>query len=121
MLEVVRGRAAIVTTTQALGELYVVLQRSGDTRDDARALVLDLLNAMEVVVPTQRDFIGALDLAVDHKLQFWDSLIVTASAEAGCSIFLSEDMQDGFVRHGMTIVNPFAIPMQPILANLLAD
>jgi len=34
---------------------------------------------------------AAADLMVDHKLQYRDALIVTAAAEAGCTLLLSND------------------------------
>src|SRR3546814_8339069 len=63
--------------------------------------------------------LSAADLVVDHKLQYWDALIVTAAADAGCTLLLSEDRQHGFVTRGLTIVNPFAEPTHPKLSSLL--
>jgi hypothetical protein len=40
-------------------------------------------------------------------LSFWDSLIVEAALQAGCTQLLTEDMQDGLVIDRMTIRNPF--------------
>jgi predicted nucleic acid-binding protein len=39
--------------------------------------------------------------------------------EADCRLLLSEDMQDGFIWHGVTIANPFAHPRHPLLEGLL--
>ena len=66
-----------------------------------------------------RTIAAAADLVVDHRLQFWDALIVTAAAEAGCSLLLSEDMQHGFVVRGITIVDPLRSEPHPKLARLL--
>ena len=63
--------------------------------------------------------LAALDLAVDHRLQFWDALIVTVAAEARRRLLLSEDMPDGFLWRGVTVVIPFAEPLHPRLAALL--
>jgi len=38
-----------------------------------------------------RTVMAAADLMVDHKLQYRDALIVTAAAEAGCTLLLSND------------------------------
>ena len=65
-------------------------------------------------------FAAALDLVIEHRLQFWDALIVNAAAEAGCTLLLSEDMQDGFMIRGVTIVNPLADKPHEKLARLLA-
>jgi predicted nucleic acid-binding protein len=62
---------------------------------------------------------SALDLVVDHRLQYWDALILSASAEAGATLVLSEDMQDGFVWRGLTVVNPYAANMHRKLVAVI--
>ena len=39
--------------------------------------------------------------------RFYDSLIVAAALEAGCTRLLSEDLQHGQQIEGLTIENPF--------------
>jgi predicted nucleic acid-binding protein len=51
--------------------------------------------------------------------QFWDAMILSAAADAGCTLLLSEDMQNGFVARGVTVVNPLADAPHPRLAGLL--
>ena len=63
---------------------------------------------------------SALDLAQDHRLAIWDSLILSVAAEHRCRVLLSEDMQDGFVWSGVTVINPFAARPHVLLAKLLA-
>jgi predicted nucleic acid-binding protein len=46
-------------------------------------------------------------LAEDHRLSFYDALIVASAIEAGCDILYSEDMQHGRTIGGLAIVNPF--------------
>jgi len=46
-------------------------------------------------------------------------LIVTAAAEAGCTMLLSEDMQDGFVTRGLTVANPLRDTLHSKLAGLI--
>lgn len=53
---------------------------------------------------------AAVNLARDHKLAFYDGLIVAAASEAKCPVLYSEDMQDGRAIAGVTIRNPFAQP-----------
>ena len=54
-----------------------------------------------------------------HRFSIWDCVIVAVSANAGCDLLLSEDMQDGFAWGGLTIVNPFAASPHPLLRSLL--
>ncbi|MFT3965711.1 MAG: hypothetical protein QM690_07510, partial [Sphingobium sp.] len=103
-----------------LGELFVVLRRGGASAQEARAILLEFSEAFGTSASETRTALAAADLVVDHKLQFWDALIVTAAAEAGCTLLLSEDMQDGFVTRGLTIVDPLREDTHPKLAALLA-
>jgi len=111
--------ASLIAPAQTLGELFVVLRRSGASASDARAILLEFSGAFGSSASEVKTALAAADLVVDHKLQFWDALIVTASAEASCSLLLSEDMQHGFVTRGLTIVNPLEAVMHPKLATLL--
>jgi predicted nucleic acid-binding protein len=40
--------------------------------------------------------LGAIELAVSHRLSFWDAIVLASAAEAGCRLLLSEDLQSGF-------------------------
>jgi predicted nucleic acid-binding protein len=63
--------------------------------------------------------VNATDLASDHGLTIWDSVVLAASAEAECRLLLSEDLQEGFTWRGVTVTNPFAPALHPLLAALL--
>lgn len=49
----------------------------------------------------------ALDVQARYRYGFYDSLIVAAALDAGCSRLYSEDLQDGQRIEGLTIENPF--------------
>ncbi|HEV2363890.1 MAG TPA: hypothetical protein VGS12_06785 [Caulobacteraceae bacterium] len=66
----------------------------------------------------QETLSAALGLAVQHQLQFWDSLICATAVRAGCTLLLSEDMQDGFAWRGLTIANPFAAALHAMFRAL---
>ena len=61
----------------------------------------------DVVPVTLNTHAGAIVLAREHGLSFFDALIVAAALEAGCETLYSEDMQHGREFGGLTIVNPF--------------
>lgn len=111
--------ATFIAPVQALGELFVVLSRAGTPARDARSILLEFRHAFEVADSAATTLDAALDLVVDHRLQYWDSLILSASVDAGATLLLSEDMQDGFVWRGLTVVNPFTRPMHRKLAAIL--
>lgn len=50
---------------------------------------------------------AALVLARDHRLSFYDALIVAAAIEGGCDTLFTEDMQHGRKFGSLAIVNPF--------------
>lgn len=110
---------SLIAPVQALGELFVVLRKSGASPADARLVVQRFAENFGCPASDRSTALAAADLVVDHKLQFWDAMIVSAAADAGCALLLSEDMQHGFVVRGVTVVNPFAEPAHPKLAALL--
>jgi predicted nucleic acid-binding protein len=120
LLKRLQGRATLIAPVQVLGELFVVLTRSGASRDEARETVLRMAQAFGAADSDSSAFLSALDLAAGHKLQFWDALILNAAAQAGCSLLLSEDMSSGFTWRGVVVVDPFAPALDGRLARLIA-
>ncbi len=108
-----------VAPQQALGELYSVLVRDTRDREFAREQLLRCFDEFDVAPADSGAFADAIDLATEHKLQLWDALILATAASGGCSLLLSEDMQDGFAWRGVTVVNPFAEKMHKRLARVL--
>ena len=104
---------AVVLPVQTLGELFNVLVRKAKRRP-GRAR-----DAYAVVETPASVIVNAMDLASDHGLTIWDSVVLAASAEAECRLLLSEDLQEGFTWRGVTVTYPFAPTLHPILAALL--
>jgi predicted nucleic acid-binding protein len=110
----------VVLPVQTLGELFNVLVRKAKRRPGrAREAVLGWRDAYAVVETSASVIVNAMDLASDHGLTIWDSVVLAASAEAECRLLLSEDLQEGFTWRGVTVANPFAPTLHPILAALL--
>jgi predicted nucleic acid-binding protein len=115
-------RASVVLPVQTLGELFNVLVRKGRrSREDARAAVIKWRDDFALVETSVPIIIAAADLATDHRLGIWDAVMLSAAAHAGCRLLLSEDLQEGFTWHGVTVANPFLPAPNPLLAELLAD
>lgn len=107
---------------QVLGELFSVLVRkAGRSPSLARDALLGWRDSFTIIETAPETLLAAVDLAVDHRLGIWDAVILSAAAQAGCRLLLSEDLQNGFTWGGVTIVNPFAIPRHDLLEALLAD
>jgi predicted nucleic acid-binding protein len=115
------GKADICIATQAAAELFVVLTRAGAARQEARDIVGDMTAGLEQVGATPDTLDKALELAVHHKLQMWDALILTSYTDAGCTLMLSEDLQHGQTIGPITVANPFTAPPHPMLAALLGS
>ncbi|HSY12998.1 MAG TPA: PIN domain-containing protein [Verrucomicrobiae bacterium] len=110
----------IVVPVQALGELFhVLVRKAGRTPVRARTAVLSWYDAFAVAETSVAVVLGATDLAAAHRLSIWDSVIVSAAAEAGCRLLITEDLQDGFTWQGVTVANPFAKVLHPLLDSLL--
>lgn len=111
-----------VVPAQVLGELFNVLVRKGGrSRAEARDAVLSWRDTFPVVETSPEIMLTAADLATDHRLGMWDSVVLSAASHAGCRLLLSEDLQDGFTWGGVTVVNPFVTSRHPLLDALLAD
>ena len=110
----------VVLPVQALGELFQLLVRkAGRSPAEARLAILSWRNAYALVETSPEVLLAALDLTV-RQFSIWDAVILCAAAEADCHLLLSEDMQDGFVWRGVTVVNPFAKPKHLLLDALLS-
>lgn len=59
------------------------------------------------VQPSAALYTRALELQARYQYSFYDSLILAAALESGCTRLLSEDFQDGQRIEGLTIENPF--------------
>ena len=71
------------------------------------ALALFRASLDDVAPITLNTHTGAVSLAREHGVAFYDALIVAAAVEAGCDTLFSEDMQHGRKLGSLIIVNPF--------------
>lgn len=111
---------SIFVPVQAVGELFQVLVRkAGHPPKQARATILTWRDTFPLIETSPSILLAAVDLAADHGLGIWDAIILSAAAEAGCRLLLSEDLQDGFTWNGVTVTNPFAAKKHELLAGLL--
>ena len=114
-------QTTIVLPVQTLGELFNVLVRKATWRPArARAAVLSWRDAYSIAETSASVMISATDIASDHGLSIWDSVVLATSAEAECRLLLSEDLQEGFTWRGVTVTDPFAPALHPLLSSLLA-
>ena len=111
---------SLILPIQAIGELFNVLVRKGRLDPvQARRIANLWIGRTRVVDTTTLTMESAMDLVASHQLTIWDAVVIAAAAEAGCDLLLSEDLQPGFRWRGVTVVNPFAEPMSPVLDAFL--
>ena len=95
---------------QVVQEVLNVLTRKAEaptTGDEARRVLADVLMPLWRVMPSEALYDRALDVHSRYGYSFYDSLIIAAALEAGCTRLLSEDLQHGQRIERLTIVNPF--------------
>ena len=77
------------------------------TVPDAQLLVERIFRPLLAIYPSAELFRDALDNHARFQISWYDALIVTAAAQARCSILYSEDFQHGARIAGVRIENPF--------------
>jgi predicted nucleic acid-binding protein len=96
-------------SVQVLNEFTAVSRRK--QRKDWREIdeaVADVLTMVDTpLVLTLELHHSARELARDHRLSFYDALIVASAIDAGCDTLFSEDMQHGSSIGRLAIVDPF--------------
>ena len=90
-------------TLHVLRRKFRVVAKPPDAHDFLRNVLAPLWR----VQPSAALYARALDLLERYQFSFYDSLIVAAALEAGCTRLLSEDLQHGQRIEGLTIKNPF--------------
>jgi predicted nucleic acid-binding protein len=85
-----------------------LLKKAGITEVKLRAIIQDWYRACEVHPSNVAQHVLASEIRQRYVFGYWDSLIVAAALDAGCTTLSSEDMQHGQTIDGrLTIINPF--------------
>ena len=95
---------------QVVQETLNVLTRNLPTPmsvEGAKDFLRQVLVPLWRVSPSPALYDRALDLQSRYRYGFYDSLIIAAALDAGCTQLFSEDLQDGQRIEGLTIRNPF--------------
>jgi predicted nucleic acid-binding protein len=101
-----------------------VLQEFCNVASNSKRLNLEITRTMDYVnlilqplhkIVTTPTLLGnALTIRKERQYSFYDSLILAAALEAGCTTLYSEDMQHGQTIASIRIVNPFLITANEI-------
>jgi predicted nucleic acid-binding protein len=71
-----------------------------------KEIVKDLLKWKTVIINGEI-ILEAIDIHIQQKLSFWNSMIIVSAIGGGADTILSEDLSDKQVIKGITIKNPF--------------
>ena len=109
----------LTLSPQSLNETYRVLTQRHRIMPVAEARSFVRLLAPWAIAPldasiTQR----AWTVQDEAGLSWWDSLLIASALEAGCRLFVSEDMSDGAMIESLRIVNPFTAEFARSLAKI---
>jgi predicted nucleic acid-binding protein len=74
---------------------------------DAQQYLLTTFRPMHTVAPSHALISDAIRIQERYRLSWYDSLIVSAAQQAGCSILYSEDLQHGQQFGLVAVQNPF--------------
>lgn len=96
-------------STQVLSEMANVLRRKfGLDYPTIAMAIAEVRGVFDVQVLTADTVAYALKLAERYGHSYFDSLILAAALECGCTTLVSEDMQHGLlVEASLTVQNPF--------------
>ncbi len=87
--------------------LNVLTRKLKATETQARIFLEHMLLPLWHVMPSVVLYQSALDIQARLQFGFYDSLIIAAALEAGCTRLYSEDMQHGQKIGRLVINNPF--------------
>ena len=98
----------IVLSAQVLSEFYVSVRRLKRPLDAKQALnALEQLAAFPVMPLTPDLVVKAAAACERYQVSHWDALILETARAAGCTVVLSEDLNDGQDYGGIRVKNPF--------------
>ncbi len=96
-----------VVSLQVLQEYFVTITRKLHVDPQIARRKIELLAEFDVAAPDVADILAAIDLHRLHGLSFWDALVLRSAKQAGCTVLLTEDMQNTREIDGVRIINPF--------------
>lgn len=91
-----------------LSEFYVTATKKLSMKAQEAEEIISDLGSWTIHRPAHADLLRASRIHRQHKVSWWDALIVNSAIELGCAVLWSEDLATGR-RYGTAVVrNPFA-------------
>lgn len=101
-----------VLSVQVFQEFYVTMTRKvlhPLPSNKVRSIIQDYFS-WHIEVNDPLSVLVASRVEGNHRISFWDALIVAAAARAKAVKILTEDLQTGQIIEGVLIENPFSKP-----------
>ena len=100
---------SVGTSAQVLQEFFVVATRKFQPPLSIAAaeLYLDALERLPVAPLTPGLVHLAIRIQERYQLSYWDAAILAAAKELAATVVYSEDLNDGQIYDGVTVINPF--------------
>lgn len=115
------AEADCVLTLQALGEFYsAVVRKKKRDPSGAEEFVSTWQSIFPIHSATPDCLTSAIRAVHRHGLAFWDAMLWATARDAGCSLLIGENFQDGRTLGGVTFVNPFLARNDTLLRAALA-
>jgi predicted nucleic acid-binding protein len=94
---------------QCLTEFYAACTRKAHLATSHRIaeVVANASESMQIFPASHEDLFAAMQIHQQHRIQFFDALLLATARRAVCKVMLSEDVQDGHDYDGITVRNPF--------------
>ncbi|MDR1013657.1 MAG: PIN domain-containing protein [Coriobacteriales bacterium] len=99
----------ILVSTQVLQEFSNACIKKLSLSEADMLLLLDEFFKLDIVQITPAMIKEAVDLHFVSGYSFYDSLILSAAASAGCQVVYTEDMAHGQTVLGVKLLNPFVL------------
>ncbi len=93
---------------QVLTEFYVTATRKLAIKTQEVEESISDLGSWTIHRPAHSDVLRACKIRRQHKMSWWDALIVNSAIELGCDVLWSEDLAAGQRYGTVTVRNPFA-------------
>jgi predicted nucleic acid-binding protein len=102
----------IVISPQVIGEVFTNLRRDAGA-DAANSQIRGMLDTCVLQPLDGRTTDSTMRIMDRYGFDFWDSQILAAAIASGARYLITEDLQDGQVIDGVTVVDPFREGFDP--------
>lgn len=99
------GNAAM--SVQVLAEFYSTATRKLHLTSEAAGAIIADFGTVTIHRLAHVDLLRAAHLQRQHKISWWDALIVTSALELGCTVLWSEDLKHSQTFGFLSVRNPF--------------